>query len=62
MLFRSLLNLAGGLGLPFTGQISQLSFVFEQIQAAAGTPSISATKANQPQEEPDASGEISSWK
>jgi uncharacterized protein (DUF2345 family) len=57
-----LLNLAGGLGLPFTGQIQQLSFIFDQIQSATGIPSISASKAQQPQEEPDASSEINSWK
>jgi hypothetical protein len=56
-----LLNLAGGMGIPMPN-MGQLSFIFDQIQSAAGTPSISAQKAQQPQEEPDASSEINSWK
>jgi hypothetical protein len=38
-----------------------LSFVFDQIQGAEGIPKITAERADQPTEEPDASGEISSW-
>ena len=57
-----LLNLAGGLGLPFTGQIQQLSFVFDAIKSATGVQDIAAKRVDQPQEEPDASSEIKSWK
>lgn len=56
-----LLNLAGGMGNPMSA-MSQLNFNFGDILSAQGTPSINAQKANQPQEEPDASGEINSWK
>lgn len=55
-----LLNLAGGMGLPF--DISQLS-QFTQLanMVASGIPSISSSQADQPREEPDAENEISNW-
>ena len=56
-----LLNLAGGAGIPFGG-LGQLAFNFLQGDQATGIQDRQATRANQPQEEPDASGEISSWK
>lgn len=55
-----LLNLNGGLG-SITSALGQLSFNFGDITSASGVPSITAKQVNQPQEEPDASGEISSW-
>jgi hypothetical protein len=55
-----LLNLNGGIG-SIMSAAQQLSFVFDQIQGAEGIPKITAERADQPTEEPDASGEISSW-
>lgn len=54
-----LLNLAGGMGSPFGG-LGQLSFNFLQGDQAQGIQNRQSTRADQPQEEADASGWINS--
>jgi uncharacterized protein (DUF2345 family) len=56
-----LLNLAGGLGIPMPS-MGQLPFNFGDILSAQGVQSITAQTVDRPQEEPDASSEIRSWK
>ena len=52
-----LLNLAGGLGIPFTG-LGQLAFNFLDADQAQEAQDKKATRASQPQEEADASSWI----
>lgn len=52
-----LLNLAGGMGIPFTG-LAQMAFNFLEADEANGVQERQATRANQPQAEADASSWI----
>ena len=55
-----LLNLNGGIG-SIVSQLTQLEFNFGDILGAIDMPQISAAQADQPEQEPDLQGEISTW-